>query len=542
MGKVRVLPPEVASKIAAGEVVERPASVVKELVENALDAGASRISVELEEGGMLSIRVVDDGEGMSPEDAEMALEHHATSKIHGEEDLGRILTYGFRGEALPSIAAVSRMTILTRAEGHPGFRIEVEGGRVLYKGEAGAPRGTTVWVRDLFFNLPARRKFLKSVSTELGHSVEAVVRLALPRPEVAFSVRHGTREVMCLLPAEPEERILMLFGDELEGKLVEVLQESSPLALRGWVTSPPYFRGNPKGIYFYVNKRYVRERMVLYLLSELYSDLIPRGTYPLAVLMLQIPPEEVDVNVHPQKAEVRFKDPERVFRFLKEALVQALGKGRVRAAPPPPPSPLQEVREPALSYQPLPLPQEVPRGPRPIGQFSETFLLAEEEGALLVFDQHALHERILYERFKGRRTGVQRLLVPLVLAFSEPEMERLKALAEDLAAFGLELEAFGPRSLVVKAIPSPLGLAEVKGVLEALADLEGGPKERLEEALKLMACKGALKAEQPLSLEEVKELLEQWHSLGRPRTCPHGRPLLWEIRPEELSRKFKRLP
>lgn len=538
MGRVRILPPEVASKIAAGEVVERPASVVKELVENALDAGATQVRVDLEEGGKLSIRVTDDGEGMSPEDAELALQHHATSKIQGEEDLQRIQTYGFRGEALPSIAAVSRMTILTRADGHPGVRIEVEGGKVLYKGEAGAPRGTTVWVRDLFFNLPARRKFLKGTTTELGHSVEAVVRLALPRPEVAFSVRHGNRGVLELPAGGAEDRVLAVLGDELEGKLLEVEGEGPGMALKGWISSPSYCRGNPRGIYFYVNGRYVRERMVLYLLSDLYSDLIPRGTYPVAVLMLRIPPEEVDVNVHPQKAEVRFRDQEGVFRFLKGALARALGKDRTTAAVPPPPSPL-EVREPVPSYVSLPLPAEAP-GPRPIGQVSGTFILAEEGGTLLVFDQHALHERILYERLKAGRTGVQRLVVPLVLEFSEAELEGIAALADEVRGVGLEIEAFGPRSLAVKAVPPILGLREVREALQALAELQGGPGERVEEALKVLACRGAIKADRPLSLEEMRRLLGDWEGLGRPRSCPHGRPLVWEITPEELARRFRR--
>ena len=527
MGKVRILPPALASKIAAGEVVERPASVVKELVENSLDAGASRIRIELYDGGKLSVRVSDDGEGMSPEDVQLAIRHHATSKISTEEDLERILTLGFRGEALPSIASVSRMGIITRANGHPAVRLEVEGGRVLDMREVGAPRGTVVEVRDLFFNLPARRKFLKSTVTEFGHCLEAVVRLALPRPEVSFVVHHQGKERMVLPPSSEEERILKAFGEELQDHLLRVGEERGELELSGWITSPGYFRGNARGIYLYVNGRYVRDRMLLQLLGELYADLIPRGAYPLAVLKLKLPPEQVDVNVHPTKIEVRFRAPEEVYQFVKDALRGVLGKKGFRPAMPQAgvsPSWLFKVESPL----------------RVVGQ-AGSWIVAEEGGDLLIFDQHALHERILYEELKASEVPTQRLILPQVVELSQQEVQDLMEARDALRIMGFDYEPFGPRSLLVKAIPSSLRPHEIKEFLQELSgEFPRNPSGRVEEALKLLACRGAVKAGESLSEQEMTELLRRWEALSRPQNCPHGRPLLLRLSQQELLRRFKR--
>lgn len=530
MGKIRILPEELVSKIAAGEVIERPYSVVKELVENSLDAGASHIEVRLQEGGKLLIRVQDDGEGMTPEDALLALEHHATSKLRDEEDLMKVVTFGFRGEALPSIARVSKLTLITRAEGSPGVKIVVEGGRLLESHPVGAPKGTIVEVKDLFYNLPARKKFLKSTQTELGYSVEAVVRLALAKPHVGFLLIHGDRELLHLPASSEGERIALLFGLSGEGKLLYLEKEAPPYRLRAWLSSPPYHRGNTKGIYFYVNDRYVKDRTLVQILSELYSDMIPRGSYPLAIVKLYLPPQEVDVNVHPTKAEVRFEAPENTYRFIKEALREALKPKGVFISTTQPQGGTATLFHAAQTEIPL----------EPIGQLDNTYILAKGPEGLMVFDQHALHERILYERLKGHGEGSQ-LTMPLVLELSEVEVSYLLENREVLTSFGFELEPFGPRSILIKALPTIVKPEGAKEVVEALLEGMKNPGDDLfEKVRKSLACQGAIKANMPLSLEEIRYLLEEWVSLSFPQTCPHGRPLLLVLSREELLRRFHR--
>jgi len=544
LGKVRSLPPELVSKIAAGEVIERPASVVKELVENSLDAGAGRVRVELIAGGKRSVRVIDDGEGMAPEDAELAIQRHATSKISSEEDLQRIVTLGFRGEALAAMASVSRLSLVSRAEGCPAVRLYVEGGELKERAEVGAPRGTQVEVKDLFFNLPARRKFLKGTGTELGHCLEAVVRMALAYPQVAFSALHEGRRLMELPPVKEErDRVAAVLGRELHPHLTEVEGSEGAYSIRGWVTLPPYARGNTRGIYLYVNGRYVRDRLLQRVLGEVYGGLLPRGTYPVAVLKLQLPPEEVDVNIHPTKMEVKFRDPQRVYELLRGALERALAPttwSPKATAPPPPPPELREAPTPYAPTLPMAPPEERPRL-RPLGQIGGTYILVEGEEGLLIVDQHAAHERVLYERLRGEEVPCQRLLLPQVVELSEGEVEALLGQREVLGRCGFELEAFGPRTLAVKAIPTLIRAHEVKQVLQALAgELEEASEDGLERARKLLACRGAIKANTPLGEEDMRRLLEELEATPHPRTCPHGRPTAIEITLEELARRFKR--
>lgn len=543
MGKVRPLPPELVSKIAAGEVIERPASVVKELMENSLDAGAGRIRVELIAGGKRSVRVIDDGEGMAPEDAELAIRRHATSKISSEEDLQRIVTLGFRGEALAAMASVSRLSLVSRAEGCPAVRIYVEGGELKECAEVGAPRGTQVEVRDLFFNLPARRKFLKGSSIELGHCLEAVVRMALAYPQVAFSALHEGRRLMELPPVKEErDRVAAVLGRELHPHLTEVEGSEGGYSIRGWITLPPYARGNTRGIYLYVNDRYVRDKLLQRVLGEVYGGLLPRGTYPVAVLKLYLPPEEVDVNIHPTKMEVKFKDPQRVYELLRGALERALAPKTwsVSKAPAPSPPELREASIPYASTMPVAPRVEEPRF-RPLGQIGGTYILVEGEGGLLIVDQHAAHERVLYERLCTEEVHSQRLLLPQVVELSEGEIEALLEGREVLGRCGFEIETFGPRTLAVKAIPTLIRAHEVKQVLQALAgELEEATEDGLERARKLLACRGAIKANTPLGEEDMRRLLCELEATSHPRTCPHGRPTIIEITFEELAKRFKR--
>ena len=611
MGKVRVLPEAIANRIAAGEVVERPASVVKELVENAVDAGAVRVRVRLEEAGKQLVEVADDGEGMSREDALLALERHATSKIRRAEDLFRIRTLGFRGEALPSIASVSRFRLRTRTEQSPeGTEVVVEGGRVVSVRAAGAPKGTTVEVRDLFFNVPARRKFLKSDATELRNCTETVTLLALVHHDVGFELRSGARAVLSVPPGQSlEERAEELAGAEAGGRLYWGRWEDGPRAL-AFAFAPPHLgRGHRKGLRLFVNGRPVTDRLLLRAVMEGYRGLLETGRYPVALLWLDLPPEEVDVNVHPTKREVRFRDEGRVFRWVAGCVGQALSgapwarapsaepaspgvealrrdgapeeayKARVAEAveryghrsaaagfegrSPPPPRPPREKPAflPLLGARASPGEPAGPDRPRwmesPFGRLRflgvlhAVYLLLEEadSGDLVIIDQHAAHERVLYEALLSRKKegglGEQRLLVPVTLECSPAEMAAYAERKDVLEALGLCVEPFGPRALAVTE--GPAGMPP--GALEALVRdvLSGAPPEgahpgqdAVDAWARRAACAAAVKAGKVLHPEEVAALLERLGRLKHPGHCPHGRPLVIRLGRKDLEGMFHR--
>jgi len=552
LARIRVLPPEVARKIAAGEVIERPASVVKELVENSLDAASHYVWVDLWDGGKRRIVVTDDGEGMEPEDAKLALLRHATSKISAEEDLFAIKTLGFRGEALAAISAVSHLTLTTKTKGGPGTRVLAEGGEIKELFQVGAPQGTRVEVQDLFFNLPARKKFLKGVQTELAHCMEVVLRMALAYPEVGLYLKHNGRPLLRLPPVKDlRVRLGSVMGKEALPFLIEVRGEEEGRVVEGWISKSSFVRGNPKGIYFYVNGRYVRDRLLSHALLEAYRGTIPKGSYPVAVLFLKVPPEEVDVNVHPTKTEIRFRKADLIWRLFEDTLSKALSRPlseQTPLGPVPPP----EVKEEVSGYaRGAPAPESGELGfvgPkwRPLGQVLGTYIVAEGNGGVLIVDQHAAHERIIYERLRKREgdQDAQRLLVPLLIELRKDELRLLMEQTEELAASGLHLEPFGEQTLAVKAIPSFLRPHEVKGFLQELAqDLSEGSKgkgEIREKIWALMACKGAVKANTPLSREEMERLLRDLASIPHPYTCPHGRPVFIELDRKELERRFGR--
>ncbi len=612
MGKVRVLPDGVANRIAAGEVVERPASVVKELVENAVDAGAVRIQVRLEEAGKRLVEVADDGEGMSREDALLALERHATSKIWRAEDLFQIRTLGFRGEALPSIASVSRFRLRTRTEqSQEGTEVVVEGGRVLSVRAAGVPKGTTVEVRDLFFNVPARRKFLKSDATELRNCTDTVTLLALVHHDVGFELRSGARAVLSVPPGQSlEERAEELAGAEAGGRLYWSRWEDGPRAL-AFAFAPPHLgRGHRKGLRLFVNGRPVADRLLLRAVMEGYRGLLETGRYPLALLWLDLPPEEVDVNVHPAKREVRFRDEGKVFRWVAGCVGEALsgapwarsgsggpasrgggmpaGKaapeepcrprvaeaverygrhsaaaaGGARSFPARPRPPAEKpVFPPLLGERAFPGKPAGPDRPRwmesPFGRLRflgvlhAVYLLLEDadSGDLVIIDQHAAHERVLYETLlsgkKDGRLGGQRLLVPVTLECSPAEMAAHEERKDVLEALGLCVEPFGSRALAVTE--GPAGLSP--GALEALVRdvLSGDPPEgaqpgrdALDAWARRAACAAAVKAGRVLHPEEVAALLERLGRLKHPGHCPHGRPLVVRLGRRELEEMFRR--
>jgi DNA mismatch repair protein MutL len=570
---IRLLPDSTANRIAAGEVVERPAAVVKELVENALDAGARHIRVEIEEGGAGRVLVEDDGQGMSPEDLALSVERHATSKLPEEAMLFAIGTLGFRGEALPSIGAVARLTLTTRTRDGAAHRLTVEGGR---KGEvqptAGAP-GTRVEVRDLFFATPARRKFLRGPRAEGEAALDTLRRLALAWPQVGFECVLEGRQALLLSPESREARIAALLGPEFVAAARPVERVTEAMTLAGLTGGPAYMRPTTAQQHVVVNGRPVKDPMLRMALRAAYRDVAVPGRYPAAALFLELPPAQVDVNVHPMKTELRFRDAEAVrggvIAALHRALGLAVGEGGTRlgyagpsslrfAAPPPlaPARGFSEAPLPLAFAAPSPAPAAVPepvRADHPLGralaQVMETYILAEApDGALILVDQHAAHERLTHERLHAELVegGVraQPLLLPAVVEL--PGAARLVEAAEELARLGLELEGFGPGAVLVRALPALLGNPDPAPLLRDLAEelAEGGEgaalKLRLDAAVARLACHGSVRAGRRLTPAEMDALLRALERTPRAATCSHGRPTFLRLGSGEMARLFGR--
>ena len=601
---IRLLPETTANRIAAGEVVERPAAVVKELVENALDAGATRIAVTLEGGGIERILVEDDGAGMGPEDLALCVERHATSKLPEEAMLFRIATLGFRGEALPSIGAVAQLTITSRPRAGDAHALTVEAGR---KGAvlpaAGAP-GTRVEMRDLFRAVPARRKFLKSPRSEAEAAIEMVRRLALAWPQVGFRVSNDGREVLALPVQAREARIHALLGADFAAAALPVAAEAGGMTLAGLAAQPAYTRATGTEQHLVVNRRPVRDPLLRLALRVAYRDLIAAGRHPVAALFLDLPPEAVDVNVHPMKTELRFREEAGVRGLLIAALRRSLAAGagvavpapaltqyrpspggwsgwrprgpaplpaapamlasgrgfdetQLGLAPPEPaPSPIATLPlgfappRPAAAPPPASAPAEHPLG-RPLAQLLETYILAEApDGALILVDQHAAHERLTHEALRTQLVegGVraQPLLLPAVVDLPPADAARLLGFAEGLARLGLEIEGFGPGAVLVRALPALLGAADPAPLLRDLAEelAESGEalalERRLDAAIARLACHGSVRAGRRLAPDEMAALLRQMEATPRAATCSHGRPTFLRLGPAELESLFGR--
>ena len=562
-----VLDESVANKIAAGEVVERPASVVKELVENALDAGARQVTIELEEGGRKLVQVTDDGTGMSREDAVLSLQRHATSKIARAEDLFAIRTLGFRGEALPSIASVSLLTLTTRLRGEPGgTRLLVEAGVIKDLQEVGAPEGTQVGVARLFFNTPARLKFLRSENTELAYCADLVSRFSLSHLGVSFRLTHNAREVLNRpAPGNLLSAIAAAYGREAARHLVPVSLTLPTLAITGFLSTPDLTRANRTEQSFFVNGRWVKSRLIGHALDSLYRELLPPGRHPVAVLMVEIEPHLVDVNVHPTKAEVRFDREGEVHaatsRALHEAVASANMGPRAHLSPPagrafapapgrwPAGPPLQQ--ELGLATPPPAAATPTAQAPassdlRALGQLHHTFIVAESADGLLIIDQHRAHERVLYERLCAQQgeLELQRLVMPLTVHFSHAEADALEQHLEEFRRLGVEVEPFGAGSYLVRAVPALLARQDPENLLREMVTsllAPGGqaalPRERL---LAGMACQAAVKAGQPLAPHELAELASELARCRLSYTCPHGHPVVMTIAGWELARKFNR--
>jgi DNA mismatch repair protein MutL len=596
MGKIHRLPSDLANQIAAGEVVERPASVVKELVENSIDAGASRVTITVELGGKKLVRVEDDGEGMDPEDAQLALDRHATSKIGRAEDLAAIRTHGFRGEALPSIASVSHLTLRTRvADASSGTEIRVNGGAVSSVRDVGAPAGTSIEVWDLFYNLPARRKFLKADAAESAQVSRMVTQLALAYPGVGFAlVSAGRTAVQCPPVTSLRERFYQLYGERED--LVEVGKEAAGIRLYGLVAALAEQgpRRGPQNIF--VNRRIVKDKTIAHAIIDAYSVAGVKERSPEVHLFIEMAPDEVDVNVHPTKAEVRFRNQSAVHEVVRRAIGAALGQGpapelQLRGdaivVPQPTamsfpgllggvfpnrwlPTPTGEGRgaeegdEPAFGVAPHA--GLVPEGASasgsaaavagmrpmiPLGQFRDTFIIAIDDESVSIIDQHVAHERVLFERVMQRltegRLESQLLLEPLIVELTASGREVLVGRIGELERFGFDVAEFGGNSVRVSAVPALLSPAESVAAVRALADdLEGLDRHaRVDEALKriaaLTACHAAVKANMPLTHEKMVHILEELRATAYSTVCPHGRPVMLRLTRREIEKNFQRI-
>ena len=630
--QIQVLPDHVIDQIAAGEVIERPASVVKELVENALDAGAQRVTVEVEGGGRRLIRVLDDGCGMTETEARMALVRHATSKLRALDDLLTLRTMGFRGEALPSIAAVSRLTLTTRRGGSPAVKIAVEGGRLLSAEETGAPPGTLVEVRDLLWNVPARLKFLRGEATEMGHVSEVVTRIAMAHPGMHVRLVNRGRTALEALPSPGSlERVSALLGPQVAERLCRAQGGESGVAVEAYLGAPELAQTTTRGLHFYVGRRWVRDRGLVQSVLLGYGELVARGRYPNAVVFIELDGSEVDVNVHPQKLEVRFSDPQAVYAAVRHAIRDAVARapwlgegGRTWASlgavaeqrpwqgaratevareyanrlsrslftwradgTPPEGRPVQretstgdreqatgsrERRMEESSDSNFQFPVPGPRSPVDVrhedtqegffssltflGQLDLTYLLCEREGELVLVDQHAAHERVMFqkivERHRARAIPRQQLLFPMTIELDRQLAAVAEQSIEALGSVGFEIEPFGDATggqaaFALKSAPSELRVGEDPALLlrRLLAELaeHGGSRaveERLDALFATIACHSAVRAGDPLSPPEVASLFASLDAIDFRAHCPHGRPVLLRIRVDEIARRFGR--
>ncbi len=583
---IRRLPEHLVNRIAAGEVVERPASALKELVENAIDAGASRIAVSLSEGGLSRIEVADDGCGMTPADMALALERHATSKLP-DEAIELVATLGFRGEALPSIASVARLTIESRVSGAEGWARVVDNGAVVREGPAALPPGTRVIVEELFGRVPARRKFLRSARAEYAACLDVVRRLAMARPDLAFTLEHDGRRALGVAQADDRPaRVAALTDRALADNAVPVDLEREGIVLGGVASIPTYNRGVADHQYLFVNGRPVRDRLLMGAIRGAYAEMLPRDRHAVVALFLDVPPSEVDVNVHPAKTEVRFRDPAMVRGMIVSGLRRALDAAGHRSVQRPSEDALamwrpevaavpvpgwadagpgaagyQGVRDrptfftapPAARAEPAwaPAPQTVahPLGVAR-GQVAQTYIVAEAEDGLVLVDQHAAHERLVLERMRaalaGGQIAAQALLIPEVVELDEPACDRLEARADELAELGLDLERFGPAAMLVRSTPALLGQADPTGLVTDLADELAAfdealsLRERLDAVAGTMACHGSVRAGRVLGVAEMNALLREMEVTPHSGQCNHGRPTWVKLSMTDVEKLFGR--
>jgi DNA mismatch repair protein MutL len=606
MPKIKVLPDDIANRIAAGEVVERPASVVKELMENSLDAYATKIAIDVEEGGRKLIRVTDNGEGMVPEDALACFGRHATSKLYQPDDLFSIKTLGFRGEALPSIASVSRLRLETEADGSIGTAIEIAGGKLLSQHEQAFPRGTQITVEDLFFNVPARRKFLRSESYELSQITTFCTHYALAFPELHFVLKSAGFEILSAPTTTGfRDRIFQVFGKDLLDQLVEHEKSfgRSGVKVHLFTSRPQVQKYNRNSMFFFINRRLVRDKIILHAISEAYRNILPSGTFPVVIMFVTIPFEDVDVNVHPAKTEVRFKHQSFVHDAIRDSILSGLTADKTIVpmmtdtmpySPFAPPSPASRIPDSWSSDDPIaresfalqpgmigpaeePVPLalnfrtaetasdgceevlELPAYPdfdrvkhevRPLGQLRDSFIVATDSSGLIVIDQHVAHERVLFEAYLRQKLAgkleVQRLLMPIIVQLPPRQLVILDSIVPELARNGFEVEPFGPKTIAIKTAPAILKTAVVeKLLLELLDGLERETQVVNIDALKkkiaaTVSCHAAIKINMALDDTKMRWLVGELMKTDVPTVCPHGRPIILRYDLREIQKAFKR--
>ena len=587
---IRRLPSELINRIAAGEVVERPASALKELIENSLDAGAKMVAIRLSAGGLDLVEVTDDGSGMEPDEMRLALERHATSKLPGDA-IDAVTSFGFRGEALPSIASVSRLTLESRLRSSDGWRIEIDHGVMAGEGPAALPPGTRVRVEALFDKVPARRKFLRSPRSEYAACLDAVKRLAMARPDVAFSVDHDGRRVLSVQPSEGPTRVAALLSHELDRHGIGIDCVRHDMRLTGVVSLPTFNRGMADQQFLFVNSRPVKDRLLVGALRAAYRDLLARDRHPIAALFVEVPTSEVDINVHPAKTEVRFRDPAAVRGLIVGGLKAALDEAGHRSAAreqfaaaaawqvePVVPSSQQPasffargqrsepaafagmtalgVAEKVADFAPAaraePATAPVPSFPLGVarGQVAATYIVAEAEDGLVIVDQHAAHERLVLERMRSAASGGQvarqALLIPDVVELDESDCDRLEAAAGELGELGLEIERFGAVTMLVRATPAPLGKTDIPALLADLAAelAELGTalslRDKLDHVAATIACHGSVRAGRILSVAEMNALLREMEVTPHSGQCNHGRPTWVKLAHGDIEKLFGR--
>ncbi|GAB6136860.1 DNA mismatch repair endonuclease MutL [Halanaerobaculum tunisiense] len=604
MGQIQLLTEEVANKIAAGEVVERPASVVKELVENAIDAGSSRIQIKVKNGGKDYIQVIDDGEGLTTEDVQLAFERHATSKISQANDLFTLRTLGFRGEALPSIAAVSKLEITTKTEDSlSGTRLELVGGEVKQQESCGCRQGTNIIVRDLFFNTPVRYKYLKKNSTEIGHISDIVNRLSLAYPEISFSLEHNGRKIVETAGnGELLDVIFNIYGRKVAAEMIPVDYQDYHMELKGYISKPSVTRSSRRHQSYFVNGRFIKSGLLGKAVAEAYHTLLTVNRYPIVVLKLKLNPVHVDVNIHPTKLEAKFSRGNLVYQLVNEGVSQA-----IKASDLVPELKLEEDKaedqsnqefkqneldlEPqksttkqgknSASHQPKKSPSSTTKEEKahkidtllggadtdsevsikedqedyqanfnlvPLGQIHQTYIIAQGQDGMYIIDQHAAHERIIYEelltKFRAQEVQIQELLVPLQLDLTHQEVELVGDREEELKQLGFELEEFGGTSYLVRGVPLQLYNLDDKQLIldcidQLLEERKTTSEQLVEEFLTMLSCKSAIKGGDKLSVEEMNHLLDQVREYDV-TNCPHGRPVVMQLSKKELEKKFKR--
>ena len=573
MGKIQVLDDHTINQIAAGEVIERPASVVKELVENSLDANAKNIWIRIEDGGTSLVMIRDDGDGMDADDAELAFQKHSTSKIRSFNDLQTVNTSGFRGEALPSIASVSRLRITTCKKGSDiGTRITIEGNNSLDVEEYTAPQGTTIEVADLFFNTPARAKHLKRTATELQHIVKTVTIEAIRRPDVAFNLVHGERKLIEAPASDLKTRIGILLGREASRELIEFNGVAENLKLEGFLTKPAVSRKSMAGLYLHVNGRPIQARNICYSIRGAYGSLLHDGHFPVGALFLEIPAEDVDVNVHPAKTIVRIAREEKINKELRTIIKQILSEQalianidlerskndvlfempntnntvRTRATPVTSIDSFQQEFDVTLKEEEI---ETNMPSMRPLTLIENKYIVAMGSEGLYIIDFHAAHERVMYERLKDqarfKRVGKQDLLKAISLELSKSEANGFEEMLPQINEMGFDVEKFGPSSFMIRSVPALLAGSEPERIREAIDDIvESGSMKSAEEKHTYMmytvACHSALRAGDKLTMAQMEFVIREMESIPNPYACVHGRPTVMTITPSELDKKFKR--